>query len=229
MQSNALHRWLALTSLTALASCTLPQIETPRQIAEPVTAPAGAHNIDPAASTLHILVYRGGPMAALGHNHVISSRNLQGSIWRAAALEGSGFDIQVPVNDLVVDDSAARAAEGEDFAAAVSEDAKAGTKANMLRETLLDAARYPQIRIRSVSVQGNLNTPTVVAAIQIRDQTRLITLPVTVTSTASTLRVTGAFEIRQTDFGITPLRIAMGALQVQDSIKIKFELVATAP
>lgn len=178
------------------------------------------------ASSLHILVYRGGPMARLGHNHVVSSPNLQGRVWQGVTLEDSGFDITVPVNDLVVDDNAARAAEGEDFPLNVSEDAKLGTKANMLRDTLLDGARFPDIRITSVRVQGDASAPEVTAALRIRDQTRQVTLPVRLQATDTGLRVSGMFQIRQSDFGITPLSIAMGALQVVDAITIKFVLVA---
>ena len=166
-------------------------------------------------------------MARLGHNHVISSQSVRGSIWRGGPLQGSGFDIAVPVNDLIVDDGTTRAAEGENFAAPVGEDAKEGTKANMLRESILDGARYPEIRIRSVSVQGDATSPTVVAAIRIKDQTRHVILPVTLISTDSSMRVKGEFDIKQTDFGITPLSVALGALQVVDTLTIKFELVAT--
>ncbi len=186
------------------------------------------YRVDPAASMLHILVYRGGPMARLGHNHVVSSQNLQGRVWQGAALQDSGFNITVPVNDLVVDDNAARATEGEDFPLNVSEDARQGTKANMLRDTLLDGARYPEIRITSVRVQGDAKAPVVMAALRIKDQTRQVTVPVTLQTTDKGLQVTGAFEIQQTDFGITPLSIAMGALLVVDTVKIKFSLVAVA-
>lgn len=194
----------------------------------PITGSTKTYRIDPSSSTLHILVYRGGPMARLGHNHVVSSPNLQGRVWQGAALEDAGFDITVPVNDLVVDDNAARAAEGEDFPLNVSEDAKQGTKANMLRDTLLDGARHPEIRITSVQIQGDAKTPLVTAALRIRDQTRQVTLPVTLQSTDAGLRISGAFEIKQTDFGITPLSIAMGALLVVDTVKIKFDLLARA-
>ena len=192
----------------------------------PIAGAPQTYRLDPAASTLHILVYRGGPMARLGHNHVVSSPNLQGRVWQGAALEDAGFDITVPVNDLVVDDNAARAAEGEDFPLNVSEDAKQGTKANMLRDTLLDGARYPEIRITSVRIQGDTTTPMVTAALRIRDQTRQVTVPVTLQTTDGGLRVTGGFEIKQSDFGITPLSLAMGALLVVDAVKIKFALVA---
>ena len=231
--SNAVYRWLVLSSLVALGACTSapPSPGTPEvsQLAPvQLTRAAQTYAIDAAASTLHILVYRAGPMARLGHNHVISSHSMQGRIWREATPESSGFDITVPINDLIVDDSAERATEGDEFAANVSQEAKEATKVNMLRESLLDAAHFPFVRIRSVSVQGDANAPTVVAAIHIKDQTRNVTLPVTLQSIDFGIRVKGEFHIKQTDFGITPLSVALGALQVQDTIKIKFELVAKA-
>ncbi|MFE8197185.1 hypothetical protein RKT50_24475, partial [Salmonella enterica subsp. enterica serovar 1,4,[5],12:i:-] len=88
-------------------------------------------------------------LARLGHNHVISSTDLQGRIWLGRTLGSSGFDIRVPVETLIVDDNQARLAEGPDFPLNLSEDAKQGTKANMLRETLLDGARYPEVHIQS--------------------------------------------------------------------------------
>ena len=186
------------------------------------------YRIDATSSKLHILVYRGGTLARLGHNHVISSRNISGNIWRGPSLKDSGFDIMIPVNALIVDDNEARAAEGEDFPLNVTEDAKQGTKANMLRSTLLDGASYPDIHIKSVSLQGDQNAPLVVAALRIKDQTRQISLPVTLRSADGQLHIKGEFDIKQTDFGITPLNVALGALLVLDTVKIKFELVAVA-
>lgn len=197
-------------------------------VAAPNAALATRYRVDPQESSLRILVYRGGTMARLGHNHVISSADLQGQIWRGATAESSGFEIEVPVNTLIVDDNAARAEEGEDFPLNVSEDAKAGTKANMLRPTLLDGARYPEISIQATRITGSTASPDVVATMRIKDQTREIRLPVTLTETDSALAIQGSFEIRQSDFGITPLSIAMGALTVQDTVKIKFRLVARA-
>jgi polyisoprenoid-binding protein YceI len=98
----------------------------------------------------------------------------------------------------------------------------------MLRSTLLDGARYPEIRITSVRVEGDAISPMVIAALRIRDQTRQVAVPVTLQTTSTGLQVSGTFEIKQTDFGITPLSIAMGALQVVDTLKIKFVLVAVA-
>lgn len=197
-------------------------------VAAPNAALATRYRVDPQESSLRILVYRGGTMARLGHNHVISSADLQGQIWRGATAESSGFEIEVPVNTLIVDDNAARSEEGEDFPLNVSEDAKAGTKANMLRPTLLDGEHFPKISIRATRITGSAASPDVVATMRIKDQTREIRLPVMLSEADGALVVQGSFDIRQSDFGITPLSIAMGALTVQDTVKIKFRLVARA-
>ena len=237
MQFKNPYRWLLVASLAMLGACAWPPPAEPtRDLGAPIvlpsarlaSQPATVYRIDPEASTLRILVYRGGTLARLGHNHVISSRSVTGSMWRGGSLHDSGFAINVPVNALIVDDNDARAAEGEDFPLNVTEDAKQGTKTNMLRETLLDGARYPEVSIQSVSLQGAANTPQVLAALRIKDQTRQIAMPVTLQSANGSLRVKGEFEMKQSDFGITPLSVALGALLVLDTIKIKFELVAKA-
>lgn len=237
MNPFALRHWNLLPCLALLAACTgtpptqpgtqgIATNSTAANAAQKPAPQASRYTLDAAASSLHILVYRGGTLARLGHNHVISSRSLQGKLWRGASLEDSGFSITVPVNDLIVDDADARAAEGPDFPLNVGEEARQGTKVNMMRDTLLDGARYPDISIQSTSLQGAPDAPEVIAELRIKDRTRPIALPVKLLSTQEGLRVQGEFEIKQTDFGITPLSVAMGALLVQDTIKIKFELVA---
>ncbi|WP_296510384.1 YceI family protein [Rhodoferax sp.] len=232
------NRFIGLTVALLLGACSSSERIAPRTTvsdaasqARPSDAPKmetrrETFKIAPTESTLHILVYRGGPMARLGHNHVVSSQQLEGEVWRAGGAPDSGFDIRVPVNTLIVDDEAARQAEGADFPPGISDDAKAGTRANMLRPTLLDGERYPQIRIRSVAISGDLAAPQVRAAITLKNQTREVELPVRISDSAGALRVEGAFDIRQSDFGITPLSIAMGALVVVDTITIKFSLLA---
>ena len=231
------YRWLVVTSLAMLGACAgPPPTEPTRDLGVPVASPsaylssqpATIYRIDPEASKLHILVYRGGTLARLGHNHVISSRSISGSMWRGTSLQDSGFAMTVPVNALIVDDNDARTAEGEDFPLNVTEDAKQGTKTNMLRDTLLDGARYPNVSIQSVNLQGDTNAPQVLATLRIKDQSRQIAVPVTLQSADGSLRAKGEFEIKQSDFGITPLSVALGALLVLDTIKIKFELVANA-
>lgn len=228
--TSALIAALAACLLVACTAPPAPEAVPPT----PITAPAPpvaarVYTIAPDLSTLHILVYRGGTLARLGHNHVISSSHLSGRIWLGTTLEASGFDLSVPVQELIVDDDAARSAEGPDFPPGVPQAARDGTRTNMLRESLLDGERYPLIRIQSLRLQGDSATPQVQAALRIRDQTREVTVPVQVRAEDGRLEVRGEFALRQSDFGITPLSVAMGALLVVDTVTVKFHLVGTRP
>ncbi len=188
----------------------------------------GAHlyRVAPEQSTLHILAYRGGTMANLGHNHVISSATLSGHIWIHDSSARSGFSITLPVNDLIIDDPQARMAEGAEFVSVVSDAARAGTHANLLKPEQLDGEHYPVIRLRSLGITGTRTQPQVKVQITIRNQARELMMPVQLSADGQSLRVTGQFQIRQTEFGITPYSVALGALQVQDELTIKFALVA---
>lgn len=189
---------------------------------------AQLYRIAPAQSTLHILVYRGGAMANLGHNHVISSSALSGHVWLHDSLTRSGFNIRLPVNDLIVDDLKARTTEGAEFVSVVSDAARVGTRANMLKPEQLDGERYPVIHLRSLGITGARAQPQVRVQITIKGQTRELTVPAQLSTSEHSLRVTGQLQIRQTEFGIAPYSVGLGALQVQDQLTIKFELVAVA-
>ncbi len=107
------------------------------------------YRIDAQASQVLILVYRDGPAAQLGHNHVLSVQQLTGEIlWPADPAQAS-FSLQFPVAGLGIDDPELRAQLGADFRAPVDAASIAGTRAHMLGAKLLDAEHYPVIRIRS--------------------------------------------------------------------------------
>lgn len=221
-----------MACLLLLCSCMAPRTPAPAPTAPgpvrevPAAADAQHYRINPQRSTLHILVYRGGTMAQLGHNHVLSSRTLSGEIWLHSTLARSGFSIELPVNDLIIDDEQARAAEGGEFLARVSDAARAGTRRNMLKPELLDGERYPLIQLHAVRIIGTREQPEVTVQITLKARSRELTLPVQLTVTPEMLRATGRFDIRQSDFGITPFSVMLGALQVLDQLTIKFELVA---
>lgn len=222
-----------LCCLWLLSSCAPTIKQTPAVPPTPVAADypadlqgARLYRLAPEQSKLHILVYRGGTMANLGHNHVVSSSTLSGYIWLHDSLLRSGFRFTLAVNDLIVDDAQARKDEGTDFVSTVSDSARAGTRTNMLKPELLNGEHYPMIRLRSLGITGDLTQSQVQVRVTIKDQSRDLTVPVQLSADAQSLRVIGQFQIKQTEFGITPYSVAMGALQVQDQLTIKFELVA---
>src|SRR5690606_31392876 len=82
-----------------------------------------------------------------GHNHVVSVGDLTGQVLLHPQIEQSQFEMEIPVDRLVVDDPELRAREGEEFSSAPSADDVAGTRRNMLSDAVLDAEQYPLLRI----------------------------------------------------------------------------------
>src|SRR5690242_13846333 len=108
--------------LLGLAACqTSPPVTQtappPAPATESAPIPAGAHELHVIAeeSLLQILVHRGGAMARLGHNHVIASHQLAGSVYVTDDPLQTRFDISFPVNELTVDEPALREQAGPDF------------------------------------------------------------------------------------------------------------------
>jgi polyisoprenoid-binding protein YceI len=183
--------------------------------------------IDAAQSAITIHVHRAGALSAFGHNHVIESRAVSGSVWLGDPREQSRFELEFPVGSLVVDDPAARKAAGPDFTSVPSDKDREGTRTNMLGPAQLDAARSPLIRVRSTSIRGAGPRYDVTAEVTIRGRGSELRFPVEVTEGgASGLRVTGELSVRQSDLGLTPFRALGGALKVKDELRIAFDVAA---
>jgi hypothetical protein len=99
-----------------------------------------------------ILVYRGGTLARLGHNHVMTSKAVTGRVWVHSQLAKSGFELAFPVAELIVDDAQARRAAGAEFPPEIPQADKEGTRKNMLRTEVLDAEHFPQVSLQSVRI-----------------------------------------------------------------------------
>src|SRR5450631_2466447 len=233
----------AATALSlGLAACGAPMIRQPPDMGEGVAItrpPAGtaAYSIDSAQSELRLLVYRAGPMARLGHNHVILNRAITGWVDAAAAglpgsracPESASFSLHVPVVDFVVDDARARSEEGQDFSAEVPEEAKSGTRHNMLSAALLDAERFPIITLTSVGIaqapDGNLAAT---LTIGVAGHESTLVVPFMLEISPDRISAAGSVLVRQSDLGLTPISVMLGALQVQADITVRFKFVATA-
>jgi polyisoprenoid-binding protein YceI len=184
------------------------------------------YQVDSAASRLHVLVYRAGTMARLGHNHVLSTDQLSGTVVVHPQLEQSQLVLDLPVNSLKVDEPAARAVEGEDFAAAVPPDAREATRANLLREEVLDSVRFPVINLRLVSISGTHHRPVLHVSITVKGIAQRIEVPVALIYREKEVVAIGEFEVKQSAFGIAPFSVGMGALQVRDELRVRFSIIA---
>jgi YceI-like domain len=198
-----------------------------------LSSPGRVYRIDGSQSELRILIYRAGPLARFGHNHVMVNHALRGAANLMDAASASSFWLKVPAADFVVDDAQARREEGPDFAGEIADDAKSGTLLNMLSTAVLDADEFPLITVDSIAIadaQGAAGTGELIAtvAISLTGHETIIQVPFTFQSDSRRLSASGSLELRQSAIGVTPFSLMLGALQVQDQMRLKFKIVAIA-
>lgn len=222
------------TVLWGLAACQTspPAAETPPAATVPgvsapgIAADARQYSVVTEESLLQILVYRGGAMARLGHNHVIASHHVTGTVFVSEDPIRTRFDLQIPVNDLAIDEPAMREQAGADFPPGVPQSARDGTRRNLLSPALLDGANYPTIRLRGTDVVSAGEGFDVGVEITIKDQVRNVRVPVALERKDGALKATGEFPLKQSELGFKPFSVAMGSLVVLDDMRIRFEVVA---
>jgi hypothetical protein len=101
----------------------------------------------------------------------------------------------------------------------------------MLSEALLNGAEYPEITLVSGRIQPGTMGSSVQADVQVtvRGQSHTVAgVPVTWSLTGGELIAAGELPVKQTDLGLTPFSAMLGALQVQDELRVRFRLVARA-
>lgn len=177
------------------------------------------YRIDPARSLVVIEVRRGGPFARLGHDHVVSSHDARGYI----APEAGRADLYFELDRLVVDEPPLRADAG--FDSTLSEEDVIGTRRNMLAR-VLDAESNPFAFVGVTDAQDGSNPAMRNVAITLRGATRVFRVPVDLRATSGEIVASGRMSVKQTDFGIVPLSILNGAIQVQDELHLRFVIVA---
>jgi YceI-like protein len=182
--------------------------------------------LDPAASQIRVYAYRGGRAARSGHNHVLSVPAFSGYAYLPAQdYSRARFNLQFRLDQLVLDDPQARRQTGGAFAGELDADAIQSTREHMLGERNLGAARYPLVSLRSTAVAGE--PPRLVATVEVNlhGVSRELLVPLELHADGDTLEASGAFALRQTDFGAQPYSILGGLIAVQDPLSVQFHLV----
>ncbi len=232
-------RVLVLTGLLGL--CALEGCVT-RQVAPPAPQPPAARfvpsprlgrpfEVVTAQSRLIVLVYRAGPLAALGHDHVVACRCLTGAVYLPRDPLRASFDVHIPVRQLTVDDPALRAAEHSgDFPPDVSPSARHGTRRHMLGATQLNAARFPDIRLRSESLRpspdGKRGDIIAQVRVELAGESRSVSVPLHFRIRHDEIIATGEFPLEQTGLGLTPFSALDGALRVRNRMQVRVRLIA---
>lgn len=178
------------------------------------------------ASDVTVRVYRDGPLAQLGHNHVITSTAVAGQVVLRDPLEASSFSLSLPLDSLVVDDPLRRTAAGPDFPDNLTAEDREGTRGNLLGPALLDAARFPVLHLDGVGLEETAAGYVATARIDAAGLSREIRVPVAVEWAGGELVARGSFMVTHAEIGLVPFSAALGALRVREEIEVDYRLVA---
>ena len=197
-----------------------------------ISAPPGLvaadFSIDTKASQVVIRVYRAGILKGFGHNHIVSTSTINGQIsYDPGHANDARFSLTLPVSSFEIDNRQLRAQAGEQFSAEVDDSAREGTRKNMLGKKVLQARRFPEVSIASGLITRTWSQRyDVELNISIRGVTHTLIVPVELSEDGDTLIASSSFSLAQSDFGITPLKAALGSIAVGDNLDIDARIVA---
>ena len=161
--------------------------------------------IDATRSTVTVKVFKAGLLSGFAHDHAIQAPIASGSI----DAQQRSVVLSFQTADLKLMDS-----EG-------SESDHREIQATMMGPKVLDANRFPIISFRSKQVQlAGAGHYEVDGDLSLHGVTRDVTIPVVLSNGL----YRGEIKLKQTDFGIMPVKIAGGAVRVKDVIEVKFEI-----
>jgi len=207
-----------LSAVAGLALAQPTQVEPPQDVE--------LYEIDVDRSELYWLVYRAGTLARFGHNHVISVGDMTGRVLLHPELEESRFEIEIPVEALVVDDPELRAKEGEHFTTAPSDEDIEGTRRNMLSDDVLDAERHPTVRVTGTGPSVHAGEESLEVIVELLGRSIPLTIPTTVRVSGETLEAAGEFTLTHEALGMEPFHALMGALKVDEPLDFSYRISA---
>jgi polyisoprenoid-binding protein YceI len=170
-------------------------------------------------SRFTVQAFAEGLFSAFGHDPVIAIRDFTGEIKCAPdTLNGGVVRMTVRAASL-----------------AASDDVKEKDRAeidSMMHADVLETERYPEIVFESTNVsasrlgQGRYRAR-VIGNLGLHGATQNnLWIHAEVKTSEDALRAKGEFTLKQTDYGIKPVKVAGGTLKVKNELKFSFDIVA---
>jgi len=169
-------------------------------------------------SRFNVRAFAGGALSAFGHNPTIAIREFTGEVrFSPDYISASVLRMVINSDSLSLTDD-------------VSEKDRKELERTM-REEALEIARYPEVAYESTAVSGNkLFAGRYKVAIEgnltLHGVTRLCPIEVQIIVSENTLRASGEFSIRQTDYRIKLVSALGGTIKLKDDLKFSFDIVA---
>ena len=151
-----------------------------------------------------VFVGKAGAFSAFGHEHEVSAPIASGTV------DPDARRVEFTV----------RTASMKVLDPKTSDKDREETQKNMTGPEVLEVEKYPEIRFRSVTAERSGDSWTVKGELTIHGQTQ----PVSVSVKEQNGHYTGSAKIKQTDFGIKPIKAAGGTVKVKDELRIDFDI-----
>ena len=162
--------------------------------------------IDTEKSVMTVRVFKSGLFSGFAHDHEISAPIQEGS-----------FDQANPSVQLKVDARKLRVVDKD-----VSDKDRAEIQQTMLGPKVLDGEQFPEIRFRSTKVEHVADRKWLVhGELNLHGETR----PVSVDVTEQGGHYRGMAELKQKDFGINPISLGGGTIEVKNELRVEFDIV----
>jgi hypothetical protein len=173
----------------------------------PTSAYGQGKAIDVNKSSMKVRVFKSGAFSAFAHDHEIEAPISEGRIDSSAK----------PGVQLRVDSRKMRVLDPE-----IAADKRADIQHTMQGAGVLDVEKFPEISYQSTTVAQSGDAHWEVSGnLTLRGKKR----PVVVGVALESGHYRGSASIKQSDFGIEPIRIAGGTVKVKDELKIEFDIV----
>jgi polyisoprenoid-binding protein YceI len=179
------------------------------------------YSIDQVNSKLEIKASKAGAFKAFGHDHLIAAKEISGQVqFDARKIENCSVHLKVATKSLTAIDP------GE------SEKDRRDVQATMMGAQVLDVAKFPEIVFSSTNVSAVKKTTdgwmlTLAGKLNLHGVQKPVSLPLQVHLETSRLRAQGEVSLLQTEYGITPVKVAGGSIKVKDKLNISFTIVTT--
>lgn len=176
-----------------------------------------AWSLDASCGELLIRTGVAGPAAKTGHRLTIAMRTWQASVsWRGK--EPASAEMTVTVDSLEV-------LKGEGGVTPLGGPEKIIARSNALKS--LDAKKFPQIRFTATDITKVADGYRLSGTVEIHGTSRPQVVDLRVEDSGQQWTMSAKADVTQSDFGVKPYSLLLGAVKVADQVAIEFS--ATHP
>lgn len=176
-----------------------------------------AYAFDTALSLFTVHVFADGIVASLGHSPTLAIREYEGEAeFIAGSLENASLKLEIAAASIRVMDE--------------MRDADRRELERIMRQDVLQTAKYPQIVFQSSSITADFVARDqyrleVAGALTIRGETCQQGFTADVMFGVDTFRANGELRVHLTDFGLPLVSVAGGSIKVKDELKLAFYML----